>query len=90
MISTAMDTPNTPITPTGISLGASVYSIGKVSTGTDDDIFLALATQRIALLPGIPGVDVRAINVSVSVTSSSGDTDGNALMTLFVDWSART
>jgi hypothetical protein len=56
MISTAMDTPNTPITPTGISLGASLYSIGKVSTGTDDDIFLALATQRIALLPGIPGV----------------------------------
>jgi hypothetical protein len=89
MISTAMDTPNTPITPTGVSLGASLYSIGQESTETVDDVYLALATQRIALLPGIPGVDVSATTVTTSVTSSSGDTDGNALYTLFVDWSAR-
>jgi hypothetical protein len=89
MISTAMDAPNTPNTPTGVSTGAHLYSIGKPPTGTDDDIYLALATQHIALLPTVPGVDVRAINMSVNVTSSSGDSDGNSLMTLFVDWSAR-
>ncbi|MCC7473971.1 MAG: S8 family serine peptidase [Pirellulales bacterium] len=88
MISTAMDTPNTPITPTGVSLGAQLYSIGQESTGTDDDAYLALASQQIALLPGVPGVDVRAINMSVNVTSSSGASDGNSLMTLFLDWSA--
>jgi hypothetical protein len=85
MISTAMDTPNTPITPTGVSTGAQLYSIGQESTGFDDDQYLALAAQQLALLPG---VDVRAINMSVLTTSSSGASDGNSLATLFVDWSA--
>jgi len=90
MISTAMDNPNTPITPTGVATGAHLYSTGQQSTGVDDDTYLALASQQIALLPTVPGVDVRAINMSVGATSSSGASDGNSLMTLFVDWSART
>jgi hypothetical protein len=90
MISTAMDTPNTPITPTGVSLGAQLYSIGQQSTGIDDDAYLALAAQDLVLHPTVPGITVRAINMSVGTTSSSGASDGNSLATLFVDWSANT
>ena len=85
MISTSTDTPPTPHTPTGVAPGAALYSIGIPNTSNSDQE-AAVAMQHLATLAG---VDIRAINYSALTPLPSGDTtDGNSLLTEFVDWSA--
>jgi hypothetical protein len=85
MISTATATPPTPQTPTGVATGARLYSTG-VASAPDINQWDAINMQHLATLAGI---DIRAINFSVLVSLPSGeDTDGNSLITQFVDWSS--
>lgn len=86
MISTATDTPPTVDTPTGVATSAHLYSAGY-ETSTTKGESTAIAMQHIAA--EISGVKVRAINFSAGFPlDSSETTDGNTLLTSFVDWSA--
>ena len=87
MISSATANPTTPQTPTGIAPGARLYSEG-LAANSELDQSISLAMQHLATLPM---VDVRAINFSAAFLlrlDQGEETDGNTLLTQFVDWSA--
>jgi hypothetical protein len=85
MISTAADAPPMPSTPTGVAPAARLYSEGIPNSANSAEE-AAIAMQHLVTLPGI---DIRALNYSVlTPLPSGGDTDGNTVLTQFVDWSA--
>jgi hypothetical protein len=90
MISTDMVDPDGPgpmVPLTGVSPGARLYAVGDNGSGPDFDPESALAAQHLASLAG---VDVRATNMSFGNPLVGMNTlNGDQLLTLFVDWSAR-
>jgi hypothetical protein len=77
-------------TATGTAPNADLYASAYDPMGPTPDDFdaeAALAAQHIATRNG---GDVRAINMSFGNPLAAGETtDGNSLLTLFVDWSSR-
>ncbi|MGD9634535.1 MAG: S8 family serine peptidase [Pirellulales bacterium] len=76
--------------PTGVALGAALYSAATDpgSPPAPYDQEAAVTVNHIATLPGI---DVRAINMSFGnpFDATHNLNDGNQHLTQFVDWSAR-
>jgi hypothetical protein len=76
--------------PTGIALGAAMYSSatdpGSPPAPYDEEAAVTINH----LMTSLPGVDVRAVNMSFGNPVSPGRTlfDGNQLLTQYVDWSA--
>jgi hypothetical protein len=74
------------VAPTGVAVMADLYSSATNPVGPNFDDEAAVTLNHIATLPG---VDVRAINMSFQNGRISGNlNDGNQLLTQFVDWSA--
>ncbi len=72
--------------PTGVSLMAHLYSSAFDPIGPDFDAEAASSLNHLATLPGI---DIRATNMSFGNPATPGqEFDGNRLLSLFVDWSA--
>ncbi len=73
--------------PTGVAIGAELYSSADAAIAPDYDKFTALTAQHIATRNG---GDIRAINMSMGNPLDATHTlfDGNQLLTQFVDWSA--
>ena len=76
--------------PTGVALGAALYS-SATDPGTPPAPYDEEAAVTINhLMTTLSGVDIKAVNMSFGNPLSPGRTlfDGNQLLTQFVDWSA--